>query len=64
MRLPKCDALDDVDVESCLANLHRIEDVGFPQVMLDLTSPAQSADEVVDVDAPMPARRRQPLSAR
>jgi hypothetical protein len=53
--------LDDVDVDSCLANLSRIESIGSTRVVVDLTA-ADAAGELRQEDAPHAARRQQPLT--
>jgi hypothetical protein len=74
MRLGKRHTLDDVDVASCLANLHRIEAITAPQVVVDLRTPVPdeeaAAPAVGQATPPIAARaarpevrRPQPLSA-
>ena len=49
MGLLRRDRTDDVDIESCLANLHRLEAIGSRRVVVDLRPVRHRID--VDLDA-------------
>ena len=51
MLFEKHHLLDDVDVESCLANLDRVEEVGSPRVVVDLRVPTGDDEDLILTDA-------------